>query len=69
MTPDEAVEICTEILEEMIPDLPDRAEDFGDSVGDKISSVRDWIIERNFITEGQIEMIENTRDACLKWLD
>lgn len=68
MTPEEAADICTEILDQLVPDLPSRAEDFRESVEEKIADVRDWIIERNHVTEAQISMIENTRDACLRWI-
>lgn len=68
MNAEEAVDVCTEILEEILPDLPDRAEDFRESVEERISDVRDWIITRNYVTEAQVEMIENTKEACLKWV-
>lgn len=68
MTPEEAVDLCTEILEQLLPDLPERAEDFRDSVKERVSDLRDWVVERNFVSDAQAEMLGNTRDACLRWL-
>lgn len=69
MDPSEAIEVCEEIIEDLIPQLPERAEDFRNSIEEKMRDVQDWIIERNHVTDAQSSMIENTRAACWRWIE
>lgn len=68
MTAEEATDLATEILDVMVPDLPERAEDFADSVKERAEGIRDWIIEHNHVTPAQVSALENMREACVKWM-
>jgi hypothetical protein len=65
---EEAVAIADEALE-LIDDLPDAAYDFGESVKEKIESIRSTIIERDRVTDKQFSALENMKAGIERWLD
>lgn len=64
---EEAIEQCDNILE-LIEELPDRAEDFGDSIRTKVESMREWIVEHDHVTEAQQQSLDNMENGVLRWL-
>ena len=69
MEPFEAIELCDEILETLLPDLPDQASDFAVSVEDKVTDMRDWILERDHVTDRQADALLNMKFGCERWLN
>lgn len=63
----EALDFCDELLTDL-DELPERAEDFRDSVREKVESIRDWVEEHETITERQAEALRNIRAGVDKWL-
>jgi len=62
----EAVELCEEIYE-MIDDLPERAEEFGDSVKAKTLDIHKTIEDREVVTPMQMQALQNMRAGLEKW--
>jgi len=58
---------CERILE-MVDELPERAEDFAISVGEKVRDMAKWIEERTVVTEKQKEALDNMQRGCERWL-
>lgn len=53
--------------ESMLDDLPERAEDFADSVRETLSSIRGWIEENSHVTPAQESAISNIEAGIGKW--
>jgi hypothetical protein len=53
----------------MIDDLPERAEDFGQSVQMKLDDMAGWIEENERVTPAQLDAIENMKAGLERWLD
>ena len=68
MEADEAISLCDEILKK-IDELPERAEDFGDSVKTKVEDMQIWIEEHNTVTAAQAKALENMNAGVYKWLE
>lgn len=64
---DEAIEQCDNILE-LIDELPERAEDFGMSVGEKVASIKTWIEQNDHVTDAQKQSLDNMQGAVLRWI-
>lgn len=64
---EEALDLCKEI-EELLQDLPDRADDFSRSVGEKIEDMGRWIEENEYVTQNQIDALQNMKSGCEKWI-
>lgn len=64
---EEAIELCDEILASL-EDLPEQAEDFSDSVYEKVTSMRVWIEENERVTDKMISALENIQAGVSKWL-
>ena len=64
---EEAIALAKSILED-IEELPEVAEDFAASVGEKAASIIEWIEEHDHVTDGQIMALENMRDGIDRWL-
>jgi len=64
---EEAIELCDDILSSL-EDLPEHAEDFSDSVHEKVTSMRDWIDENERVTDKMISALENIQSGVSKWL-
>jgi len=54
---------------EQIPDLPERAEDFANSVDEKLCSIHEWITENEHVTEPQETAVANMIAAIDRWLE
>ncbi len=65
---DDAIERCDNILKLIEEDLPERAEDFGESVAEKVRDIRAWIEENDHATENQRKALENMEQAVLRWI-
>lgn len=68
LTPEYAYEVCDEI-ESLADDVPERAEDFAESVCETSAGIRETIEQRDSVTEKQITALENIRDGLRKWVD
>ena len=64
---EEALELCEEI-EDLLGDLPERAEDFAQSVGEKVDSMREWIEENEHVTEKMVDALENMKEGSERWM-
>jgi hypothetical protein len=53
---------------ELIDELPEEAEEFGESVREKLEDIMGWAEARNHITEGQVAAVENMDAGVRKWL-
>jgi hypothetical protein len=67
MEPDEALDLAEEILTDL-DDLPERAEDFKESVLEKVTGMKDWIEEHQAVTEKMATALQNIRAGVDKWL-
>jgi len=63
----EALALCDRILGR-IEDLPERAFEFGASVEERVTSMRQWIDEKKHITPKMQASLENTYAGMKKWL-
>ena len=63
----EAIGLCDEI-DNMITELPERAEEFGSSLTEKVASFRETIEKTKRASDKQITALENMRDGAEKWL-
>lgn len=60
------LQLCNEILE-LLPDLPERAEEFADSVEEKVLGIKKWA-EIDCVTEKQVRSLENMKGGVERWL-
>lgn len=65
---EEALALCEEIRE-LLPDLPDAADDFATSIKEKIDSIAEWIADREHVTPAQLSALENMKAGCERWLE
>lgn len=63
-----ALELC-EAIDSMADDVPERGSDFADSVRDKAHDIAFSIEEKDFVTEGQINALENMHAGLQRWID
>lgn len=63
-----AIDQCDAILEN-IDELPERAEEFGESVRQKVESMKMWIEENDYVTEKIQNSLNNMEEAVLRWLN
>lgn len=68
MDAEEAIALCDEILE-LLPQLPERAEDFRASVEEKVTGIRATVEEREDVTEAQATALGNMRAGVERWLE
>ncbi|MCH7813107.1 MAG: hypothetical protein IID40_03710 [Planctomycetes bacterium] len=62
------IEQCKRILDS-VPNLPDRAEDFGLSVCEQVDSIREWIEANKHCTDALGNALDNVEQVVQKWLD
>lgn len=62
-----ALEMCESILRDL-DDLPEAADEFKEGIDDKVSGMREWIKEKNHVTDKMGAALENMRRAVDKWL-
>lgn len=65
--PEEAIVLCNEILD-LLEDMPEAAEEFKDSVEQKVLDMHDWIDKHNHVTDKQMAALENMKGAVEKWI-
>jgi hypothetical protein len=58
-----------EEMREELGGLPEAAEDFASSVGEKLDSFAEWIDENEHLTPKQENALENMKAAIARWLD
>jgi hypothetical protein len=63
---EDAIETCKEILAELA-DLPEAADDFVDSVENKVLGIQEWIEEHKVVTHKQLGALDNMLKGALKW--
>lgn len=64
----DAIDLCDEILSKL-DDLPDEAEDFGLSVGQKAESIKVYIERNGYVTAKQKTALENMLEGVDRWLE
>jgi uncharacterized protein YfkK (UPF0435 family) len=64
---EQALEEISEALE-MVDGLPEKAEDFGHSVQEKLENMACWIEEHESVTPAQLSAIENMKAGLERWL-
>ncbi len=62
----EALEMCDSILE-LVLDLPEKAEEFADSIQTKAIDIKEFIEKNNKVTSGQFSALENMKRGAEKW--
>jgi hypothetical protein len=62
------LELCDEILE-LVDDLPEKAEEFADSVRNLVLSMRGSIEQWGRATVGQKTALENVKRGVENWLE
>jgi len=67
MSYEEAMELADDILSDL-DDIPERGEEFADSVREKVESMRIWIEENEKVTPLMIVALENMRQGVDRWL-
>jgi uncharacterized 2Fe-2S/4Fe-4S cluster protein (DUF4445 family) len=64
---EEAIEYGEDILS-ALDDLPDRAENFAESVREKVESMVSWMVKNQKVTEKMITALQNIRGGVDRWL-
>jgi hypothetical protein len=64
--PQSALDVIEETLD-ILDELPEEAEDFVSSVGEKLENMRNWIEEKDKVTDRMAEAIENMHGGALRW--
>lgn len=62
-----AVRLGKEILAK-VEDLPERAEDYAESVATKTTGILDWVESNNHVTKAQMDALRNMCSGVEKWL-
>ncbi len=57
---------CQEILD-LLDDLPERADDFVQSAGEKVRDIAKWIEKEEHVTEGQCRALDNIQAGAERW--
>ena len=63
---EETIAWCESIID-LIDELPERAYEFAESVGEKVRSIMETIEESGRVTEGQITALENIESGVSRW--
>lgn len=63
-----ALEQCDLIIS-LCDDLPERADDFRDSIESKVGDIALWLEENERVTEAQLEALDNMEAGVRRWLD
>lgn len=62
----EALEVADAILL-LLPELPEKAEEFVESVEGKVESIRGWVEDNEHVTEKQESALDNMLRGAEKW--
>lgn len=65
--PDAAIVFCEELIDDANA-IPERGEDFANSVIEKTESMMEWIDSNSRVTEKMAEALENMRAGVDRWL-
>lgn len=57
-----------EVLDEVLPEIPEAGSDFADSVEAKLVSIRDFAEEHQHVTDAQFAAAHNMMAAARRWL-
>ena len=63
----EAIELIDGLLDDL-DEIPESGEDFAESVRDKITSMREWIEDKERVTEKMETALMNMQGGINKWL-
>ena len=63
----EALEVCEEILE-IVPELPERAEEFADSIQTKTLNIKAFVEKEKHVTINQFSALLNMLEGAKKWI-
>jgi len=58
-----------EKLLDRLEELPERASDFATSVEEKVKSMRDWVNDKQHVTQPIRESLDNMAKGAERWLD
>jgi hypothetical protein len=64
---EESIELADDILSDL-EELPERAEDFRDSVREKVEGMREWMMEHEAVTDKMVSALQNIRNGLDRWL-
>lgn len=64
---EDGLDLCNTILE-LLDDLPEKAEDFAESVRIKVLGIHQCIEDFDNVTLGQSQALENMLEGVKKWL-
>ena len=62
-----AIELCDAILS-LVDQLPERAEEFADSIQTKAINIKAFVEKHDKVTPGQITALENMKSGAEKWI-
>lgn len=65
--PEIAIELCNEILDKL-DELPEAAEEFSDSIKNKVLDIHEWVDSRNHCTKAQMGALENMLAGVERWI-
>jgi hypothetical protein len=65
---EEALELCDDILIDL-DELPDAADEFAESVREKVESMSEWIQEHDKVTPKMVKALKNMKDGVARWLE
>jgi hypothetical protein len=63
---EDALALCDEI-QEILEELPEKAQKFRNSVESKVQDMRDWIAEHQHCTPKQYEALKNMKKGAEAW--
>lgn len=63
----DALAHCESILEKL-DDIPDRGQDFAESVREKVESIQAWVEEHGDATQAQLDALQNMEDGVDRWI-
>lgn len=61
-----ALRLCEDILE-LLPELPEKAELFADSIENKVRSIQKWA-EIDAVTSPQVQTLQRMKTGVERWL-
>ena len=65
---EKAINLCEEIIS-LLDDLPEKAEDFGYSIEEKVENIQMWIEQNAHVTPSQFDALDNMLSGVNKWLE
>lgn len=62
------VQYYIKAIRDKVPDLPERAEEFGSSVEEKAEAIGEWVEQNERVTEKQLSALKNMVDGVDRWI-